>query len=246
MRTKFIQIEQRVRELEKLADEIAALADRFDKRQDVQPELSIKGRTWHLAVRGLIEKLYPERVEWFDNCYNSSGGMSRFLNAVGTGAFEKRHYLNFLTSFADARGLLLGSLERARSLELDTLIQLSSALVSDEFETARQLFDAANKDESILRAAGTVARVALERHLHTIADARSVTITLNPPNKKKPEAQDVINCLAKAGVVTAIQKSELETLFRIGNHCAHPKEAVHAADVDRLIQRGKEMAAIIV
>jgi len=248
MRTKLIQLEQRVQELERNAREISAMARKFEAggNDNLQPELSIKGRTWHLAALGLIEKLYPERVEWFENCYNSSGGMTKFLNAISSRAFEKRHYLNFLTSFADARGLVLGSLERAKSLEFDAFIQVSSSLVSDEFETARQLFDAANGDESILRAAGALARVALERHLHTIADARGVTITFNPPSKKKAEAQDVVNSLAKAGVVTAIQKSELETLFRIGNHCAHPKEAVRPNDVEKLIVRGKEMAATIV
>ncbi|SRR6266496_2185467 len=247
MRTKLIQLEQRVQELEKMAREIGAMARKFEAGgNNLQPELSIKGRTWYLAALGLIEKLYPERAEWFENCYSSNGGMTKFLDAVSSTAFEKRHYLNFLTSFAQARGLVLGSLERAKSLQFDALIQLSSALVSDEFETAHQLFDVAKGDESILRAAGTVARVALERHLHTIADARSVSIEVNPPNKKKPEAQDVINSLAKAGVITAIQKSELETLFRIGNHCAHPNEAVKASDVDRLIERGKGMAATII
>jgi hypothetical protein len=126
------------------------------------------------------------------------------------------------------------------------LIQLSASLVSDEFETSRQLFDAAKGDESILRAAGTVARVALERHLFTIAEARSVKVEVNPPTKKHPEAQDAYNSLAKASVITAIQKSELETLFRIGNHCAHPKESIKAADVEKLIVQGREMAATII
>ena len=141
--------------------------------------------------------------------------------------------------------MILGSLERAKSLEFDTLIQLSSALVSDEFETSRQLLDAAKGDESILRAAGVIARVALERHLFTVADARGVTIEINPPNKKKAEGQDVLNSLGKATVITAIQKSELESLIRIGNNCAHPKESVKERDVERLVERAKEMAATI-
>ena len=248
MRTKLIQLEQRVRELEDMAREIAATAKHFVEHLDnsVQPELSIKGQTWYLAAHGFVEKLYPEKVEWLERLYAGNSGMHNLLNTMRIERVQQHKlYSMFRTSFAQARGLLVGSLERRKSLELDALIQLSSALVSDEFETARQLFDAANADESILRAAGTVARVALERHLHTIADARGVMITLNPPNKKKPEAQDVINSLAKASVISAIQKSELETLFRIGNHCAHPKEAVKAPDVEKIIVRGKEMAATI-
>ncbi|HZW93566.1 MAG TPA: hypothetical protein VFF64_11505 [Candidatus Eremiobacteraceae bacterium] len=44
------------------------------------------------------------------------------------------------------------------------MITLSSALVADEYDTAQQLFDGANGDESLLRAAGNIGRVALERH----------------------------------------------------------------------------------
>jgi hypothetical protein len=51
--------------------------------------------------------------------------------------------------------------------------------------------------------------------------------------------------LVKHGVLTAIQKSELDGLFAIGNNCAHPKETVRAQDVDRLIVRGRELASVI-
>ena len=88
-----------------------------------------------------------------------------------------------------------------------------------------------------------MARVALERHLFTVADTRGIPV---PPSRgKKPEASDAINALKKADVITAIQKSELESLFTVANHCAHPKEAVSEKDVARLIQRGRELASVI-
>jgi hypothetical protein len=37
----------------------------------------------------------------------------------------------------------------------------------------------------------------------------------------------------------------LDSLFTIANNCAHPKEAIKAEDVERLIKRGKELASII-
>ena len=248
MRTKLIQVEQRVAELEELARKVDTLATRFRRKdgEAAQPELSIKGHTWHLAAEGLIERLYPDKLDEFNYCYSGESGMYLFLSTVDHRELTHVRYDNFVRSFAKARGLVIGSLERAKSLEFDMLIQLSASLVSDEFETSRQLFDAAKGDESILRAAGTVARVALERHLFTIAEARSVKVEVNPPTKKHPEAQDAYNSLAKASVITAIQKSELETLFRIGNHCAHPKESIKAADVEKLIVQGREMAATII
>ena len=70
-------------------------------------------------------------------------------------------------------------------------------------------------------------------------------ITVHPPNKKKAEAQDVIVSLRKAGVITAIQQSQLEMLFRIGNNCAHPQEIVNESDIERIITDGKQLASVI-
>jgi len=55
-----------------------------------------------------------------------------------------------------------------------------------------------------------------------------------------------LQTLQKGGVITAIQKSQFDSLFKIANNCAHPKEAVLAADVERLIRDGKQLAALIV
>ena len=131
-------------------------------------------------------------------------------------------------------------------MEYDTVIRLSSALVADEYETAQQLFDGAKGDESLLRASGIIGRVALERHLFNVADSKQVAIRVNPPTKKKPDIQDVINRLEKSGVITPIQKSEIESLFKIGNNCAHPKEAINARDIRRLLEEAKELSAVVV
>jgi hypothetical protein len=214
---------------------------------DAQPQLSMKAKTWYFAAHGLLEKLYPEKVEWLENCFYGQSGMHRLcgMMTLKNAVFMTDKYNDFRSSFADARGLIAGSLERAKSLEYDTVIRIRSELVSDEFDTAQQLFDTAGGDESILRAAGTVGRVALERHLFTVADARGVEIKANSRSGKKM-AQDVINGLEKAGVISKIQKSELESLFKIGNNCAHPKEQIKAEDIERLLRRGKELTATIV
>jgi hypothetical protein len=103
----------------------------------------------------------------------------------------------------------------------------------------------AASEEVFIRACGVIARVALERHLFTVADARSLTIILNPPSKKHPDASDVVNTLSKAGVITPVQRSQLESLFSVANNCAHPKGPVLGADVERLIRDGKQLAATI-
>jgi hypothetical protein len=243
-----IQFEQRVAELEKMADEVLELAAKFSNHDDVQPELTIKTQKWYHAAHGLIEKVYPEKVEWLEHCMGGNDGMSGLLDMVHSWPLERlnKNYFSFRQSFATARGLVHGSVERAKSLEYDTVIELSSQLTTDEYETARQLFDTAKGDESVLRAAGTIGRVALERHLFNVADAKNVPVIVNPPTKKNADTQDVINSLEKAGVITKIQKAEIEGLFKIGNNCAHPKEAIKTGDIERLLQRGKELSTTIV
>jgi len=71
VRTRLVQFEQRVAELEKMAEEVLALAVRFSKHEEVQPQLSIKTQTWFHAARGFMEKVYPEKVEWLEHLCRS-------------------------------------------------------------------------------------------------------------------------------------------------------------------------------
>ena len=40
--------------------------------------------------------------------------------------------------------------------------------------------------------------------------------------------------LKRSEVITEAQRARLDTLYRIGNDCAHPKEAVNGSDVQAL------------
>jgi hypothetical protein len=82
--------------------------------------------------------------------------------------------------------------------------------------------------------------------LFTVADSRKLSIIKNPPTKKHPDVEDVLQTLQKSGVITAIQKSQFDSLFKVANNCAHPKEAVLQADVERLIRDGRQLASVVV
>ena len=147
--------------------------------------------------------------------------------------------------FQKARALLRSVIDEILSRELPVKTQLSFELVAEEFTTAETILLEAKGQEVFYRVSGVIARVALERHLFTVADQRGIVITVNPPHKKKPEAQDTIVSLRKAGVITAIQQSQLETLFKIGNNCAHPQDIIDPADVEKMINDGKQLASVI-
>jgi hypothetical protein len=151
----------------------------------------------------------------------------------------------FRKEFQKARALLRSVVDEILSRELPVKTQLSFELVADEFTTAETILLEAKGQEVFHRVSGVIARVALERHLFTVADQRGTVITVNPPHKKKPEAQDAIVSLRKAGVITAIQQSQLETLLKIGNNCAHPQEIINPADVEKMINDGKQLASVI-
>ena len=42
-----------------------------------------------------------------------------------------------------------------------------------------------------------------------------------------------------------IQHKQLQSLFAVGNNCAHPKEAVRFEDVEILIRDGKLLASVV-
>jgi hypothetical protein len=76
MRTKLIQFEQRLNELELMAVEVESLAALFVSRNEqVQPSLNTKCQAWFLGAQGLLEKLYPEKTEFFERLYTGDLGM---------------------------------------------------------------------------------------------------------------------------------------------------------------------------
>jgi len=242
MTAKLPQIAQRIKSLESLANEVAELAMKQCQSVFVQPELNTKGQRWYRGARELIVQQKSSSLREFDLCYLE---MRAVING-GTLVFGRQEYYSaFYDAFRTARALLVAVADEIESRELPLKTQLSFAVSADEFERASELVSASSGDEVLLRAGGVVGRVALERHLWTVVESYGLAVVKNPPTKKKADTQDLLTTLVKASVVTPIQKSEMDSLFSIGNNCAHPKEAVIQTDVERLISRGRELASVI-
>lgn len=242
-RPKLVQLGQRIQELESLADEVAELAKTQASFKTVQPDLNTKGQRWYRGAREILVQQQSSSLAEFEQQYISiikDVISSHPLVLVDGGMLDE-----FVGAFRSARALLVAVAEEVESRELPMRTQLSFAISADEFERATELVDSSGGDEVLLRAAGVVARVALERHLWTVLDSHGLSVVKNPPTKKKADTQDLLTSLVKASVVTPIQKSEMDSLFAIGNNCAHPKEQVVQTDVERLISRGRELASVI-
>jgi hypothetical protein len=269
VQTKLVQLQKRIGELEALADEVAVLAEHLKDDKDIQPDLSTKGQRWYRGAREILVQSNSSALAEFEQCYDSSNVPIRAGAVLSRRHFtdieqyisinrdsirwsgdankqrREEYYGKFLRDFRKASALLLSVIDEIRSRELPITTQLSFELVDNEFTTAETILREAKGQEVFQRVSGVIARVALERHLFTVADQRKIVITVNPPHKRKPEAQDVIISLRKAGAITAIQQSQLEMLFRIGNNCAHPKEIINEADIERMLRDGKQLASVI-
>jgi hypothetical protein len=254
--SRLTHLYNRVSELDALGSQVWDLARDIANGKPVKQELAMRGEEWYRGARSFLEMHEFSGLSAFDLCYESyfvqNGETKRALWDIGSFIHfpldNQMHYQTMLSGFANslgkARALLHGCLAELESREIPMRTELSFTVAADEFETASALLST-SKDEPIVRAAGVIARVALERHLLTVAESRRISIERHPPHKAKQDTADIMNTLQKHGVITAIQKSDLETQFRIGNNCAHPKEVVRIDDVQNMIRRSREIAAAV-
>ncbi len=242
------QIRRRVQELEVLAEEVMGMATTRP------PEFGFKGQQWYRGARELLAQNRFSGMREFEECYEHHliiGGQSGVrsnsdLEAYFSGRGDQGNFEVFKQLFAKARSLTRALEHEILSRELPVKTELSLEVAATELDTAQDMLDNAKGAEVFMRVSGVIARVALERHLFTVADVRQVPITKNPPTKKHPDIEDVLQALQKNGIITAVQKSQFDSLFKVANNCAHPKEAVVQADVERLLRDGKQLAAVVV
>jgi hypothetical protein len=186
LQIKLLQLDQRIAELEPLAEGVATLAEKQSRNEKLQPDLADKGQEWYRGARELLVQTNSSSLKEFEDCYaryergpgglpirwnsdfeifihsNSSAGRM-FASAVQA----SEAYKQFAYCFQKARALVKATIQEIKSRELPVLTTLSFAISSNEFEAAEELLNASN-DEPIIRASGVVARVALERHLITV------------------------------------------------------------------------------
>lgn len=257
MPSRFTHLQRRIAELETLAGMIVELARGVADGKPLHSELATKGEEWYRGARSILVTNNFSGLVDFDWCYNAyvviGGKSSRVTWDIGSFIHQPHGYSQisvrsslpfFVHTMDKARALLKSCVSELESRELPLKTELSFTVSVDEFDTAESLL-ATSTEEAIIRASGVVARVALERHLLTVAESRGIVIEKNPPTKSKAAASDVLTTLAKHTLITPIQKSGLEHLFKIGNNCAHPKEPVNLGDVRDLIKRGREMTSVI-
>lgn len=271
--TNLLSLSQRIKELEELATEIEVLAKLLldaSVTTDVnlvQPQLSIKWQRWYRWARELMIQNNFSGLRDFDNCYTGlvedpqwkrtyrcfefiENFFQYLTNPHDTHWIHKtnkeEHYWLFYKLFTQARSLIFSLQDEVKSREIIMKIQLSFDLVSEEFEMSESMLVSSNGNDILVRAAGVICRVWLERHILTIIQEKNLVLVINPPHKKKAEASDYLETLSKNSLIKSVQKTQLELLFRIWNNCAHPKEVVTEKEVQKMISDARDLCSVIV
>jgi hypothetical protein len=246
--TRLVQLQQRIRQLEALAEDLVPLVERYYRDdQSADGDLSLKGQQWYRGCRELLAQNKLSSLSEFEQCYRSASD-DDYYNLEPVLSARSRHQHvgmrleQFWGGFRKARSLVLASEDELLSRELPILTRLSFSVAQGEFDTAEVLVTENRSNEVMIRASGVIGRIALERHLWTVADDRGLTIAKNPSTKKTADVSDLLNTLVKETVLTPIQRSQLDSLFAVANNCAHPKEAIRVEDVERLIRDSRALA----
>jgi hypothetical protein len=248
--TRLIQLQQRVRQLETVAEELVPLVERYYRDDNsADRDLGLKGQQWYRGCRELLAQNELSGVQEFEECYRSSSDDDYYNLEHVLSAKSRRHIgmrlEEFWEGFRKARSIVCASEDEILSRELPIVTRLSFSVAESEFVYAERLVTENRTNEVMIRAGGVIGRVALERHLWTVADSRNLTVAKNPPTKKAADVSDLLTTLVKEAVIAQVQKSQLDSLFAVANNCAHPKEAVRVEDVERLIREGRQLSSTV-
>jgi hypothetical protein len=142
--TRLIQLQQRIRDLETLAEELVPLVERYyrdDKSAD--SDLSVKGQKWYRGCRELLAKNELSGLAEFDECYRSSSDDDYYNLEPVLSARSRRHIgmrlEEFWEGFRKARSLVRASEDELLSRELPIVTRLSFSVAESSLTAPKGL-----------------------------------------------------------------------------------------------------------
>lgn len=152
-------------------------------------------------------------------------------------------YSSCLDTIQELQDELRGIIPQQRILSYRIENEIRSQLTGDELDHASQLLSISGQhEEAILRAAGVIAGVVLERHLCTIIDRENDTLSATERfqhNKKTDGIVSFKNWLVGKQIVPVSESAHIDNLAFIRNCCDHAPggnlRAPRREEVERLI-----------
>lgn len=184
---------------------------------------------WYISARSLIEEYLPEKLKIFENKHKKF--KKRINLEVSAKMSSEELYNQIINSFDEQRNLVKSIPAKIRAEKFKARRQISSRMVRDEIQQARELFD-----DDFVRASGVVAAVALERHLLTICE-NSEKVT---EYKANHGITRLAQTLYESEEINKTVWNDIKALASIRETCAHPEEPQKEA-VRRLINESEEL-----
>src|SRR5260370_20430799 len=191
--------------------------ERLEGENKAQRNAILKGyEQWYTSVLQLIKMYLPEKTKEFAKAYEGDAkteGVVNFLLLEGkVFSDDKERYIGYLRDSFEPQLRLLSCVPGVVEIqELSLRRAISADYAKSELEEADKLFGIGYS-----RAAGTIAGVALERHLKTLCDTNKVSY---PPNVTIDKLAQV---LYGAGKFDITELKQVQFLASIRNKCAHP------------------------
>ena len=163
-------------------------------------------------------------VMWFERGPSLPDEITRELLAQAGMGFRRqpRHRIE---ADADRPGQF-GVVPRLEALALDVERRVRAELAEAELDHANRLLEMQGAhEEAMVRAAGIIAGVVLERHLADVID--SANETLEPPQQYTPDAKRdgivrYVTWLVGQGVIELSERTALEELALVRDCCSRP------------------------
>lgn len=203
-----------------------------DDLKNLQREAIRKYQRWYSSSYQLVKEYLPEKENEFVDCYEDksnsiikSGAIDYLQLRSGQYTGDEREIIESLVDkFEIQRSILLSIPDVAEIKELSLRKIISADFIETEIEQAKILLK-----KGFYRAAGTVAGVALEKHLKTLCDING--ISYNPKATIEPLAQE----LYKTGTLDITEFKKVQYYGSIRNECSHAND-VSEDEVRSLIE----------
>lgn len=189
---------------------------------------------WYTSVLQLIKMYLPEKTKEFAKAYGGDGkveGVVDYLFLEGkVNTNIKDLYIECLRDKFEHQLRLLSCVPGVVEIqELSLRRVISADYAKSELEEAEKLFGM-----GFYRAAGTIAGVALERHLKTLCDTNRMPYSPNATTDK------LAHTLYTAGKFDITEFKQVQFLASIRNKCAHPAD-VSQSEIESLIEGVKKL-----
>jgi len=234
------KIEDLTEQIESISNEAFHIADQATPRKKIKTErvdwvrvedLMEEYELWYNQALTLITTYLPKREPDFTQAYGNLTSVFRFDNCNYTnfGRYVGRLRRNLNTQ----KNLLQSIPPKLDAEELRVRKAISGEIVSEEIHQAKGLLS-----DDLIRPAGVVAGVAIERKLLTECEVSERDVEY--------EYDYGINALAEAlynaDIISKTQHGQIEYLGKIRNKCAHAdKEEPSFNEVDRLVTQTEDL-----